>query len=104
MAEPSVTVPLFPSIYALMIFFAISVIGIIMALKNRQFRLRKKDFVEKKEDDKLRDIIADEKKLRETKMRPDIKPQDQGSPQPYPQIDKDNIDNLMDKLKEDKDD
>ena len=65
-----------------------------MALKNRRFRLEKKEFVEKKEDDKLRDIIADEKKLKETKMRPDIKPQ--GSP--------DNIDNLMDKLKEGKDD
>ena len=106
MPDPSIELPLFPSMYALMIFFAVSVVGIIMGIKNRQTRLKSGKVRVKREEDKLREIIADEKKLQESKMRPDV---DQGSPQPYPQIDKDDlmkgeIEALKKQFNEEKDD
>lgn len=49
-----------PAMYASMIFFAIAVIGIIMSIKTRHSRLNIKNMIEA---DKLRDTLAQEKRL-----------------------------------------
>ena len=93
-----------PSMYALMIFFAISAIGMIMAIKTRYRRLHIQRMID---DDKLRDVIKDDMKLQKRDMRPETKMPD---PQPewakgetvaekFAGKEKKSIDELLDSLK-----
>lgn len=63
------------SMYALMIFFSISAIGVVMAVRTRWTRLRQKNAMQ---DDELRKHLKSEKELMEKHKQPEpeqVKPE-----------------------------
>ena len=94
-----------PAMYASMIFFAIAVIGIIMSVKIRHSRLNIKNMIEA---DKLRDTLADEKRLMDkhsgdpkSMKHHDRFPQKEGDG--WSTVKPKNFDDLMKGLEKDKD-
>ena len=78
------------SMYALMIFFSISAIGVVMAVRTRWARLRQKNAMQ---DEELRKHLKNEKELMEKHKQPE--------PEPDPVIKPESLDDIMGDLQKD---
>ena len=77
------------SMYALMIFFSISAIGVVMAVRTRWARLRQKNAMQ---DDELRKHLKNEKELMEKHKQPEPEPE---------QVKSESLDDIMGDLQKD---